>query len=108
MRRRYKVEEDLDPGQVPEPSMPQDGLESSETYREQSDSIGEETDSLTNHEEGRQQPIAGKKQRQNPRLPEWNEFGLHNPRRSGRSRKPPSRYRYSPFHGVFKTGGEVL
>ena len=72
---------DRDPGQVPEPTKPQDRPGSGETYREQSDSLGEE------------QPIADKRWRQNPRLPMGSEFGPHNPRRSGRSRKPPDRYR---------------
>ena len=91
LKPRYGVEEDRDPVQNPKPTLPENGLGSK--HKEQSESISKETHSLTDQEEGWQQPIADKKQKQNPRLPIVSEFGPHNPRRSRRSRNPSDRYR---------------
>ena len=102
LRPRYGIEEDRDPGQVSELTMPQEGPGSSEMCRERSHSMGEETDSLINLEDEVQQPIADRKRRQNPRLPTGSEFGPQNPRRSKRPRKPPERYSYLPFPRSFQ------
>ena len=85
LRPRYRVEEDLDPGQASESMMPLDDLGLGKTPKERGDSFRvEKPESGADLEREIPQPDTGGhgSRKPNPRLPTGSKYGPHSPRRS--------------------------